>query len=298
MEARGASGGLGIIWNPRSILFCPIAGNRNWLLGKVISKLSKLSFTLINIYGPIPDAGKHKVWSEISFMMGLDPSSPVILGGDFNAILNLSEKKGGIRREPQSLKDFREWVAHNNLIDIETSNGVYTWYNRRSGFTQIAERLDRFLFRGNLSDLAVNLSASLLPSSGSDHYPVILNIEGEATPRCCPFKFEKMWMQNPDFYDLVARWWSEVNFQGSKMFCLVNKLKHLKSKLLKWNNEVFGNIFETKISLEKEIADLNEKVFRLGMDQDSFLKEKELLGKYEETLTKEEIFWKQKSREN
>ena len=61
-------------------------------------------------------------------------------------------------------------------MDIKTKNGIYTWNNRRKGFCYIAERLDRFLLRGehNLDKL---INAEILPMAGSDHFPVKLEIK-------------------------------------------------------------------------------------------------------------------------
>lgn len=65
-----------------------------------------------------------------------------MLAGDFNAILDSADKKGGRWRVRQSQNDFKEFVEDNGLIDIIPDNGKYTWTNRRDDFTNIAERLD------------------------------------------------------------------------------------------------------------------------------------------------------------
>jgi hypothetical protein len=55
-----------------------------------------------------------------------------ILGGDFNMILMLEEKKGGTKwLEPDNGK-FKTLIDQLNLVDIETRNGTFTWSNRRS----------------------------------------------------------------------------------------------------------------------------------------------------------------------
>lgn len=81
------------------------------------------------------------------------------------------------------------------------------------------------------------------------------------------------------------------------MFIVVNKLKWIKRKLLEWNANKFGNIFEAKLNLEKEMNEINSQVIQNGMNEDLYLKEKEFLIEYEEFLAREELFWKQKSRE-
>ena len=81
------------------------------------------------------------------------------------------------------------------------------------------------------------------------------------------------------------------------MFCLVSKLKYVKEKILKWNNLHFKNIFKEKLEIEEKIGKLNKEIISKGMNNDSFLLEKEYLLKHEEILAKEETFWRQKSRE-
>lgn len=54
------------------------------------------SFILFNVYGPIKIEEKALVWSLILEFMRMFPKERIIAGGDFNAILDLSEKRGGV----------------------------------------------------------------------------------------------------------------------------------------------------------------------------------------------------------
>lgn len=67
------------------------------------------------------------------------------MGGDFNVILELSEKSGGIRNVSQPILGFRTFVVKCGLLDCPTKNGTFMWTNRRKDFTSIVEILDRFL---------------------------------------------------------------------------------------------------------------------------------------------------------
>ena len=49
-----------------------------------------------NIYSPSDLVSKSLMWSHIIFVRSLDPFLPWIVVGDFNAITNLEEKRGGI----------------------------------------------------------------------------------------------------------------------------------------------------------------------------------------------------------
>jgi hypothetical protein len=42
------------------------------------------------------------------------------------------------------------------------------------------------------------VEATILPKSGSDHWPVQLWIDTIATPKFKPFRFEKFWLTHPE----------------------------------------------------------------------------------------------------
>lgn len=70
------------------------------------------------------------------------------------------------------------------------------------------------------------------------------------------FKFEKMWISNPSFFDLVRDTWS-LEIKGSPQFILYLKLKILRKKLRDWNKEAFGLINVKIINVKiKEAEDL------------------------------------------
>ena len=52
-------------------------------------------------------------------------------GGDFNMIILLDDKKGGLRRLNRDAEAFRIFIEEARLIDLETGNGIHTWNNRR-----------------------------------------------------------------------------------------------------------------------------------------------------------------------
>jgi hypothetical protein len=59
-------------------------------------------------------------------------------------ILSLEEKIGGTKKLEQDSGKFKTLIDHLKLVDIENSNGTFTWSNRRSGTQHIACRLDRW----------------------------------------------------------------------------------------------------------------------------------------------------------
>ena len=79
-----------------------------------------------NMYAPSDLVGKSLMWSHIKFVRSLDPFLPWIVAGDFNAITNLEEKRGGIARLDPSSSMLRDNIGSLNLIDVKPSSGIFT----------------------------------------------------------------------------------------------------------------------------------------------------------------------------
>eukprot|EP00253_Pinus_taeda_P001536 PITA_01536 len=111
------------------------------------------------------------------------------------------------------------------------------------------------------------------------------------TSRNKPFMFENAWLSHPNFTNNVETWWrEELNIQGSKMYMLQQKLKHIKSHLKVWNKNEFGDIFKAKRETELKL-----------IITDGFTEERQKLTdalqeEWENRCLQEEIFWRQKSR--
>lgn len=125
----------------------------------------------------------------------------MILVGDFNVIVALHEKQGGIFSPHKTLEDFRDFILENILKDILPKKGKFTWTNRRKEFLQIVVHLDRFLVSQEWIIASYNLISQIFPFVCFDHYGISLEILGldfvvEHIPS---FKFEKMWFRHPHF---------------------------------------------------------------------------------------------------
>ncbi|XP_057823837.2 uncharacterized protein LOC131036058 [Cryptomeria japonica] len=59
----------------------------------------------------------------------------------------------------------------------------------------------------------------------------------------------------------------------------------------------FGNIFVNIIIIEAELKDMESTIMDQGMTLEAFNKEKALKSRLNEILAREEVYWKQKSRE-
>ena len=55
------------------------------------------------------------------------------------------------------------------LVDIETSDRLCTWNNKRGGDSQVASKLDRFMISEDIMVIDKEIIVGILPFGGSDH---------------------------------------------------------------------------------------------------------------------------------
>ncbi|XP_057852807.1 uncharacterized protein LOC131063048 [Cryptomeria japonica] len=139
-EVDGSVGGLGIIWKPNLVEVTPIRKRRNWMACRVQIRFSSLDFVLWNVYGPTPTIDEAKVWDELSQGICSYKNEKFIFVGDFNAILDLSEKSEGrgrweMNNIPLSTSTLPIGVLDHFLIQLEFSskccwgNGYFKFQN-------------------------------------------------------------------------------------------------------------------------------------------------------------------------
>lgn len=96
-----------------------------------------------NIYAPNLLTRRRGFWDLLSNHKNMFPDMPWLIGGDFYSPLNMEDKYGGRINMISSMKDFRNFLDNNALIDLNLKGNRYTQSNRRIGFNFIQRRLDR-----------------------------------------------------------------------------------------------------------------------------------------------------------
>eukprot|EP00253_Pinus_taeda_P007220 PITA_07220 len=143
----------------------------------------------------------------------------------------------------------------------------------------------------------ITVDSDILPSGGSDHWPISLEAAFLGTPRNKPFRFEKFWLQHPNFVKKLEKWWREpLNIKGTRMFKLQSKLKHIKSKIKQWNATKFGNIFQEKSIIESKLEHIHKTWTSGNISEVSKVQKKDLMAQWLLCCKHEETLWRQKSR--
>ena len=212
-------------------------------------------------------------------------------------ITSLRERRGGrMPLEAKSLK-FKDFIYHNQLIDVPTSKRLHTWNNHISGSQQIASTLDRFLFSEALTHARGDIFSTILPAAGSDHWPIQLQWEILGRGLHKLFQFEQFWLPHLGFKEMVVEWWCNITpHEGSKIYKVQQKLKIIKARLKHWNQHTFGNTFRIHRDLEARMTSIQHTLITFGRTQELDRQEKHLKNPSKEREVQEEILQKQKSK--
>jgi exonuclease III len=297
VDATGTAGGLAILWNTNSILLENFMATRGSITTDYRLIGSDKPGHLTNVYGPATTGEKAAFLRNLDFLAALHQHNKWIIGGDFNIIRSLEEKRGGTRRLEQETSNFNSFIDTHSLIDLDTINGIHTWTNRRSGSHQIACKLDRFLISDSLMMDGTGMEASILDIPGSDHWPIQLWIDFPTATGRRPFRFEQFWLEHPDFQANIHKWWREAEIdQGSKMYRFQQRLKNLKQLLKIWNKHTFGDIFASQQHLSNRMSEIQRQIRTQGLTTDLKEEEQDITQQLAARKKQEEILWKQKSR--
>eukprot|EP00253_Pinus_taeda_P007867 PITA_07867 len=242
----------------------------------------KDTYLVTNVYGPQRMDDKLRFLDSLMELRDRHVDVPWILCGDFNMIRSLSNKKRVTRTLSRDSTAFQTFIDNMKLVDIDMRNGLFTWNNKRGGESQVALKLDRFIILEDIMLTNKEMIVRIIPFGGSDHWPIQLEVQGIGTPKKRPLRFENSWLTHPDFISNIPKWWKEeLHIQGTSMFQLHKRLKHIKLRLKDWNKNEFGNIFIAKKVVE-------DKMWETILDREHFIRD--LTGYIPRLVTREDNF--------
>ncbi|XP_026416384.1 uncharacterized protein LOC113311798 [Papaver somniferum] len=207
-------------------------------------------------YNPVT---RKMLWRQLD--LG-STSLPWLVLGDFNCVLRMEEKKGGIPIKEVYINEFRSWISDNRLVEVDSLGKKYTWSNRQKGSRRIVSKHDRAMVNEAWFFKYENWRCKALPRICSDHSPLIGFAFQSSRPKRAPFRIQKMWMLHPSFMNLVKENWN-LSMVGAPPWVFASKLRRLKDALKVWNRTVFGDVqfrlkqAELKLDAEMDLLDLD-----------------------------------------
>ncbi|KAK4397309.1 hypothetical protein Sango_1567500, partial [Sesamum angolense] len=174
VPSKGKSGGLALLW-PKSVSVLLQNYSHNHIDVFVKLEDSKDWWRFTGLFGEPETSKRERTWNLLSHLHG-QSGRVWLCAGDFNEILDQSEKLGGPPHPAWQIQNFREALAGCALSNLGFTGTPFTWCNRHSLPTTIRERLDRACANTEWSRLFPNVFVKHEPVNCSDHAVLIIRL--------------------------------------------------------------------------------------------------------------------------
>jgi hypothetical protein len=290
VDSEGKAGGLAIFWK-LGVELEVVFSNSHIIAALVYSDPPDNVWLLLAVYGPPYFSKRKKFWNLMEDLISRFDGSWLMIG-DLNSVSKCSEKKGRSSSAINSSRSFHHFVSEVGAIDLGFSGPKFTWTNKRVGWANVRERLDRGLCNVDWQSLFPNVRVRHLLAHNSDHNPIILDTHLDLSKGVKPFRFEAMWTRDDSSSDVVSQAWS-IQVNGSHHYRLAKKFQKVQKDFKVWNRTVFGLTRARIRDLEERLKLIQE----MDPSQENLSTEAALQLEINEWLEREEVKWRQKSRE-
>ena len=211
-------------------------------IDSIINGCSENTWRLTGFYREPNTSKRDDGWNMLR-MLSSKPKLPWCCFGDFNELLKVKDKKGGVPRAHNLMQSFRDVLDQCSFVDLGFTRPDYTWYGRRWG-ELIWERLDSGVANYEWLARFPTDKVKHLNCFTSYHQPILLSLAANGEQqrwRRKPFQFEAMWTLNPACREVISKAW-DYTTEGTPMFKATRKLQRCKKSLKAWNQDHFGNV--------------------------------------------------------
>ncbi|TYH15526.1 hypothetical protein ES288_A05G048900v1 [Gossypium darwinii] len=230
MDSDGKSGGLALLW--RDGINVSIQNYSKFHIDSLVRLEDDVVLRFTGFYGQSDPSSRLQAWNMLR-RVHCSVNEGWIIGGDFNAILNDSEKEGGQRKPNVLMEEFSNILEELKLVDT----------NNREGDRLVKERLDRFVASENILKKLPYLASYIVRQSKSDHEAILLGHRFW-------FRYDTCWAEDQELKDILTSIWSK------KEGTLLEKMKLTRDKLGPWQYNRFRKLKYKIKWLEKEISRL------------------------------------------
>ncbi|KAL2252865.1 UNVERIFIED_CONTAM: hypothetical protein Sindi_0081200 [Sesamum indicum] len=185
------------------------------------------SVAITVIYGATEMADRRELWRSLETISLHCVDVPWLVGGDFNAVRDISEICGASGDIRMAMDEFNICIQNVGLLPLPMQGEWYTWHNCSVSPRNPWKRLDRMLINDRWMARFPNSFYSSLTPRTSDNSPLVLY--GDRQQQLGGMsRFDNYLTLSPDFIPGVQRVWQH-NIIGVPMYVVTRKLKALKA---------------------------------------------------------------------
>lgn len=288
-------GSIILLWNNKNFNIRVIDWHDRFLHCQIQDFNNHSNWLATFLYMTPQKENQYLIWNEL---LHLKPPNmePWMIIGDFNCILSLNEKLGGVQRTTNYMNQFMNFLSDTALMSLPCSGSSLTWCNNHQHDTRIYERLDRAVVNASWLNLYPLVVLNNLPIVSSDHGPICLTLDPAIKKQNKIFMLEAMWLKRSDFINVVNNAVSNPTL-GNPIQRFNTFTSSFQSLATTWNINVFGNLFRQKENLQTNIQALQQAYFQ-SQDPNLLISEQNLGLHLHQLNLAEEVFWHQRARTN
>jgi hypothetical protein len=292
VDSCGKSGGLALFWQEEVKLEIHNYSRRH--INAIVSGEGRTPWKLSGFYGHLDVSKRGEVWGLMRTLATFQPEAWVVIG-DFNEIVESSEKQGVGNRPRSQMEAFQRVISDCGLSDLGYRGLKYTWLNCQEEGSFVRERLDRGManaewrFMFSVAEIYTELVEC------SDNYPILLSTRKvwQNSYKKRGFIYDATWSQDIEFGDLIKKVWRAKGLFLDTWTTVKQKLDECKKELSRWKKNHVGVLERDIQEKSKQLQSLQEVE---GVPDIGALKK--LRTELMILKDQEDLVWRQRARED
>jgi len=271
-------GGLALLWK-QNLEVTILSTSQNFIDSKI--KAEGKSFFATFLYGE-PDRTKRKeIWNQLT-ALGTSREGAWYLTGDFNDIIDSSEKQGGPERHEGIFVDIRSFMAECDLFDLRHSGNFFSWRGKRHDHI-VHCRVDRAMSNGVWAESYPASRCVYLRFEGSDHRLLLTHFDLTKKKKKGVFRYDRRLKTNEEISNLILEAWNlndEEDVKAKLDRCRTEIIswtrnKHQNSqKVIEANRQRLEEAMSSQDSNQDLISDINIQLIRAYQDEEEYWKQR------------------------
>ncbi|KAJ0960379.1 hypothetical protein J5N97_001796 [Dioscorea zingiberensis] len=293
IPSQGMSGGIVTLWKQRVGMVTPLATTK-LCLHLIISSENPREWVLSVVYNAQSIQIQRSLWHNLEIFSSFQ--IPWVLAGDFNAIRNTEEHRGGgFDHYSTKSRLFNGFVNENCLLDLGFIGSPYTWCNNQLGLARRWARLDRFLANSDWVSKFDTYFINHLPRTASDHSPLLLTANFHSPHKHKVFRFDNFWLEYDKCHEHVTKaWYSRTN--ANPLHAFTHFTARTKSYLCQWKAKELTPLEKNITQVEEEILHLESLESSLGYSDLTSVALRSLYNKHCALLRQNSLRWAQRAK--
>ncbi|KAL0290491.1 UNVERIFIED_CONTAM: hypothetical protein Scaly_2669000 [Sesamum calycinum] len=225
VDYSGPGNRIWIAWNDEFIDIDILDIGSQFVHCRVLMHDMHESILLTVVYGANDVSTRRELWQGLT-EMAVSVDLPWLVGGDFNAVLDMSEVSGASGDIRVAMNDFNDCIIQTGLISLPMQGERFSWHNCSTDGRSLWKRLDRMLVNVAWMERWPNLFYTCLTPHTSDHSPLVLKADSRDV-QVSMFRFDNYLALSSGFLASVQNIWQHPVI-GTPMYSATRKLKALK----------------------------------------------------------------------